>query len=658
MKNEEVQIQVNSKAILSRVDRMFDASTKSILLELWQNARRAGATKIITKIQGDTLTIFNDGNPIQDMQDLFSLGESGWKDELIQSEDPAGSGFFICSLFDEVNISTIRDDVRYDLTTGKDALMDIGTTIPVKTTKTDLLLPYETVTAISLKGDKVLNMTETHMKDAAKYFNVPITLIKESQDKKEDYIIEHTQIYTQLQVSDLIRKLGTYNGVDFYLDKSRLTVEYGRASQANFHGHTFNITEHASALDKITSSNYSPYYNIPLIYMNVTGKSDLRMVLPARHSVVQNEALLQLVEDYYKAIGESLKKYGHYYSDFEDDSDRRVILPSKNPLDFVWEAHDLPYYLYVAVRKYHPDLPEAEIPTCIKPFFAQDYEEGEYYLTKQSIDEVFQIALDNVNITTNASLRLDWYEGYKFMKKVQYLTQEDISISGVRVGGEIINEIDIQEGLENIVDSDFEKLTIKVKEHVHDIDYIIRAANGFRGEYTEGISVSVCSQYIDKITPDNFINIILEDIENRWEAAYDDDNGSEEAQWRYFANELQECFTAELVSSNQARVLGKVNAMDSIRWQLGGSSVRAILGNDTEVTIIKPNTEDCYSIELSEEEKVKEEVPTHLSKEEMLRDIYRRGGEGAFMYLYQLFTQNIVEPTTDDTYEIIRTEVL
>ncbi|MFA6716003.1 MAG: hypothetical protein WCS27_11550 [Victivallaceae bacterium] len=42
----EIQVRVDSSEVLNRVSRMFDGTPRSVLRELMQNARRAGATKI------------------------------------------------------------------------------------------------------------------------------------------------------------------------------------------------------------------------------------------------------------------------------------------------------------------------------------------------------------------------------------------------------------------------------------------------------------------------------------------------------------------------------------------------------------------------------------------------------------------------------------
>lgn len=90
--------QVAAEAI-EKVGRLFNASIDDILNELLQNARRAGAAKVlIDQIDdprfGPAIRIADDGAGLDDPRSLFSLGRSEWSKSLALSEDAAGMGFF------------------------------------------------------------------------------------------------------------------------------------------------------------------------------------------------------------------------------------------------------------------------------------------------------------------------------------------------------------------------------------------------------------------------------------------------------------------------------------------------------------------------------------------------------------------------------------
>lgn len=64
-----------------------------------QNARRAGATQVtIDQLDDDKrgpMIRFHDNGPgLASCQDLFTLGSSGWHQDIIAGEDSAGIGFF------------------------------------------------------------------------------------------------------------------------------------------------------------------------------------------------------------------------------------------------------------------------------------------------------------------------------------------------------------------------------------------------------------------------------------------------------------------------------------------------------------------------------------------------------------------------------------
>ncbi|HRI18803.1 MAG TPA: hypothetical protein PL196_09800, partial [Burkholderiaceae bacterium] len=93
----KLRARVSPEAI-SKVTRIFNGTLDDIFNELFQNARRAGATRVIVTAEHgpDTclLTVSDDGAGIADPADLVSPGQSDWPDECRAREGPAGMGFF------------------------------------------------------------------------------------------------------------------------------------------------------------------------------------------------------------------------------------------------------------------------------------------------------------------------------------------------------------------------------------------------------------------------------------------------------------------------------------------------------------------------------------------------------------------------------------
>lgn len=92
-----VQVRVNEQGTL-RNGRFAFSGKLALVVELLQNARRAGATQVVVTHDPSVrrLTITDDGCGISDFQTLLTLNESGWEAEAVQAERPFGVGFFKC----------------------------------------------------------------------------------------------------------------------------------------------------------------------------------------------------------------------------------------------------------------------------------------------------------------------------------------------------------------------------------------------------------------------------------------------------------------------------------------------------------------------------------------------------------------------------------
>ena len=112
------------QGVLDKVDRLFRNDDQSTWVEILQNARRAGATRVDVEIQkeGDhcLVTVHDDGSGIEDFQGLLTLGNSGWSEETQQREDPAGMGFFaLCRSEVEVQSGNHRVKLSPEVFLGK-----------------------------------------------------------------------------------------------------------------------------------------------------------------------------------------------------------------------------------------------------------------------------------------------------------------------------------------------------------------------------------------------------------------------------------------------------------------------------------------------------------------------------------------------------------
>ena len=86
-----IRARIDDNAI-QRVTRFFNASLESILGELYQNARRAGATEIHVRTTDGQVEVTDNGRGIADPSVVLAFGRSEWEGH--DAEDPAGMGCY------------------------------------------------------------------------------------------------------------------------------------------------------------------------------------------------------------------------------------------------------------------------------------------------------------------------------------------------------------------------------------------------------------------------------------------------------------------------------------------------------------------------------------------------------------------------------------
>lgn len=92
-----VQVRINEQGAL-RNQRYAFTNRYTLVSELMQNARRAGATEIVIDYDERTrvLSLADDGRGIEDLQKLLTFNESGWDEATCAAEQPFGIGFSKC----------------------------------------------------------------------------------------------------------------------------------------------------------------------------------------------------------------------------------------------------------------------------------------------------------------------------------------------------------------------------------------------------------------------------------------------------------------------------------------------------------------------------------------------------------------------------------
>lgn len=87
-----VRVEVNEANLVKNLKFAF-SNFSTFLVELIQNSRRAGATRVEISLDGKDLTVVDDGHGIENFQNLFTIAESGWNHQTRSIENPFGMGF-------------------------------------------------------------------------------------------------------------------------------------------------------------------------------------------------------------------------------------------------------------------------------------------------------------------------------------------------------------------------------------------------------------------------------------------------------------------------------------------------------------------------------------------------------------------------------------
>jgi len=96
-KEGSISLRVNQSALIKNLKFSFSNSF-TVLTELLQNARRAGATcvHLVWDEEKSLLSVTDDGDGISDFQKLLTVAESGWDQEVVENDSPFGMGFLSC----------------------------------------------------------------------------------------------------------------------------------------------------------------------------------------------------------------------------------------------------------------------------------------------------------------------------------------------------------------------------------------------------------------------------------------------------------------------------------------------------------------------------------------------------------------------------------
>ena len=288
--------------LLTKADRLFIGSVDGRIIEILQNARRAGATEVRISSKDDLITVCDNGSGIEDFQKLLDLGGSGWDEKLEAGEDPAGVGLFSLAPKEVTIISGSRQTViDKDGWTGK----------PVEVTETAEVVKG---TILKFRDEQPWGMevVEKHAVFAGIRVIVDGKYCHQMAFCSSD-AAHHENPGCTIEVTDEISKYHRDWSSSCYYD--RVLV--------NFHGQVVQLDDWSSKSRQGLT-----------ILVDIADQTDIRLMLPARTRLVENQAFEQLkaaIElEYYKYF-QKQKTHNLHYDEYLRAKELGIELPEAEP---------------------------------------------------------------------------------------------------------------------------------------------------------------------------------------------------------------------------------------------------------------------------------------------------------------------------------------
>ena len=299
-----IQACVNPR-LLKKADRLFTGSVEGRIIELLQNARRAGATKVVIANEDGRVTIRDDGAGIEDFAKLLDLGGSGWDESCEQSEDPAGVGIF-CLAPREV---TIRSKGKM-VTITKDG----WTHEPIEVRKDSA--PLRKGTILRFQDEP----WEQYKVEVNAVFSGLQIIVDGKKSPKLPFVSEGATNYPELGCKIEIR---SSDQLDTWHNSCRRESWYSKNVIVNFHG-------------QIVAFDHHPISEPGLHYLvDLTGeRTAIRLMLPARVCLVENEALAKLKAAIELEAFRYIQRRGEHtlpYKEFLRAKELGITLPEAKP---------------------------------------------------------------------------------------------------------------------------------------------------------------------------------------------------------------------------------------------------------------------------------------------------------------------------------------
>ena len=283
---------------LSKVTRLFSGSPTSVFRELIQNARRAGCTELHAKLEREaqgwwSCTLIDNGHGIQDFQKLLTLLDSEWPDEVVETEDPAGMGFFCLSATGRPVIVRSKGNLAVISPLAFQGREEV-TVVPCDLTP-------EKGTEVQFYMNTNENL-ESVFSDQVRWCGLELATVNGFERPSAEWVPRESATWSD-------EELGVR------LSISRRNYEFGPSLSAKFAGMAVLIRppSHETDADRQVRNVESLLIELGLeANLQILHTRKLKLVLPARDSLVSNPHLIQLVtQDIPRIVFQSLLGMPH-----------------------------------------------------------------------------------------------------------------------------------------------------------------------------------------------------------------------------------------------------------------------------------------------------------------------------------------------------------
>jgi len=307
--------------LLTKAERLFTGTAEGRVIEILQNARRAGAKEVRISNKDGYVTIEDNGSGIEDFQKLLDLGGSGWNQKIEAGEDPAGVGLFSLA----PRQVTIRSEGSQIVITKNGWT---GSPLQVTPSKN-----YVKGTRLEFTDEKPWDMEL--VEKYAVFADIRVIV---------DGKYCHSMPFCSSQAVHYANpgcRIEVIKGISKYHDEWTSSYYYGRVL-VNFHG-------------QVVQLDYWPTKNRPglTILVDIADQTDIRLMLPARTRLVENKAFEQLkaaIElEYYKYF-QRQKTHTLYYEEYLRAKELGIELPQAQPqfkAGLIWGEYNEPVEIAV-----------------------------------------------------------------------------------------------------------------------------------------------------------------------------------------------------------------------------------------------------------------------------------------------------------------------